>query len=52
VVVWSGDPLELASAPQAIWIDGKPQPTQSRQTRLRDRYLTPGDAALPKAYNY
>ncbi len=52
VVVWSGDPLELASAPQAIWIDGKPQPTQSRQTRLRDRYLTPTENGLPKAYAY
>lgn len=52
VVVWSGDPLELSSAPEAIWIDGRAQPTQSRQTRLRDRYLTPGETTLPKAYSY
>ena len=50
VVLWSGDPLELSSLPEAVWIDGRPQPMQSRQTRLRDRYLTPGEGALPKAY--
>ena len=51
VVIWSGDPLELSSAPEAIWIDGVRQPTSSRQRRLRDRYLTPTEAALPKAYD-
>jgi imidazolonepropionase-like amidohydrolase len=50
VVIWSGDPLELSSAPEAIWIDGVRQPTTSRQRRLRDRYLTPTEGALPKAY--
>ncbi len=50
VVLWDGDPLELSSLPLAVWIDGKPQPIRSRQNRLRDRYLTPVDGALPKAY--
>lgn len=50
VVMWDGDPLELSSAAQAIWIDGQPQPMRSRQTELRDRYLTPVEGALPKAY--
>lgn len=50
VVLWDGDPLELSSAPVAIWIDGKPMPMHSRQTELRDRYMTPGEGALPKAY--
>ena len=50
VVVWSGDPLELSSAPVAVFIDGKPQPIASRQRALRDRYLVPGEGALPKAY--
>lgn len=50
VVMWDGDPLELSSKPVAIWIDGKPQPMRSRQTELRDRYLTPTEGALPKAY--
>ena len=39
VVLWSGDPLELASRPTAVMIGGKPQPMTSRQTELRDRYL-------------
>ncbi len=50
VVVWDGDPLELSSAPVAIYIDGRAQPMRSRQTELRDRYRTPGEGALPKAY--
>jgi len=50
VVVWDGDPLELASAPVGVWIDGVEQPLANRQTKLRDRYLTPQEGALPKAY--
>ena len=50
VVLWDGDPLELSSVPVATWIDGRPQPMRSRQTELRDRYLTPTEGALPKAY--
>ena len=52
VVVWDGDPLELASAPVAVFIDGVQQPLTNRQTRLRDRYLTPTEGALPKAYEH
>ena len=50
VVIWDGDPLELASAPVSVFIDGVSQPMTSRQTRLRDRYLCPVEKALPKAY--
>jgi imidazolonepropionase-like amidohydrolase len=50
VVIWDGDPLELSSAPVAVWIDGIAQPMTSRQTKLRDRYLNPQEGALPKAY--
>jgi imidazolonepropionase-like amidohydrolase len=50
VVIWDGDPLELTSAVEAVWIDGVAQPLQNRQTRLRDRYRTPGEGRLPKAY--
>jgi len=50
VVIWDGDPLELASNPVAVFIDGVAQPMISRQTRLRDRYLDPREKALPKAY--
>lgn len=52
VVIWDGDPLELSSAPVAVWIDGVAQPMTSRQTRLRDRYLNPKEGALPKAYEH
>ena len=49
VVVWDGDPLELATFPTQVVIRGVEVPMDSRQTRLRDRYRTlPGD--LPPAY--
>ena len=51
VVIWSGDPLELASAVEKVWIDGVAQDLSTRQTRLRDRYLRPTEGALPKAYD-
>jgi imidazolonepropionase-like amidohydrolase len=38
VVIWDGDPLQVMSAPSAVFIDGAEQPLVSRQTRLRDRY--------------
>jgi imidazolonepropionase-like amidohydrolase len=41
VVVWDGDPLEVQSAPTAVYIAGRAMPLTSRQTRLRDRYLPP-----------
>ena len=50
VVLWDGDPLEIASAPVSVWIDGHAQPMRSRQRALRDRYLVPTEGALPKAY--
>ncbi len=51
VVIWDNDPLELGSRPTAIWIDGKAQSLTTRQDRLRDRYATPQEGALPKAYD-
>jgi imidazolonepropionase-like amidohydrolase len=50
VVIWDHDPLELSSAPVTVFIDGIPQSTTSRQTELRDRYMTPSERDLPKAY--
>ncbi len=38
VVIWDGDPLEVMSAPAAVFIEGREQTLVSRQTRLRDRY--------------
>ena len=37
--LWSGDPCEVTSLAEAVWIDGVPVPLQSRQSELRDRYL-------------
>ncbi len=51
VVVWSGDPLELSSAVEAVWIDGVSQSLENRQTRLRDRYREPVEGTLPNAYD-
>lgn len=51
VVIWDGDPLELDSAPTLVLIDGIQQPLENRQTKLRDRYRTPTEGDLPKAYN-
>lgn len=39
VVVWNGDPFELASYPNAVFIDGERMPSNTRQTALRDRYM-------------
>ncbi len=39
LVLWNGDPLELSTLAQQVWIEGKAQSMQSRQTQLRDRYL-------------
>jgi imidazolonepropionase-like amidohydrolase len=50
VVIWSGDPLELDSAPEAVWIDGVRQPLDNHQTKLRDRYRSLEREALPEAY--
>jgi imidazolonepropionase-like amidohydrolase len=43
IVVWSGDPLEISSRPEAVIIGGVVQSLETHQTRLRDRYRT-----LPK----
>ncbi|MGL3822545.1 amidohydrolase family protein [Sphingopyxis sp. R3-92] len=51
VVVWDNDPLELGSRPTMVWIDGKRQSLTTRQDRLRDRYATPQEGGLPKAYD-
>lgn len=50
VVIWSGDPLELSSDPESVWIDGIRQSLENRQTRLRDRYRDPREGSLPNAY--
>jgi len=39
LVLWSGDPLEVTSVAEQVFIDGRLQPDHSRQTELKDRYL-------------
>lgn len=51
VVVWSGDPLEPLSQPQAVVIDGVEQPLQARNLMLRDRYM-PNNTARPYGYDF
>lgn len=50
VVIWSGDPLEPASAAEAVWIDGVRQPLETRQSRLAERYKDLDRDTLPEAY--
>lgn len=38
VVIWSGDPLEVTQAAEAVFIEGEAMDMTSRQTKLRDRY--------------
>lgn len=40
VVVWGGDPLELLTPVEHVLIHGREVPLESRETLLRDRYLT------------
>jgi len=39
LVLWNGDPLEVTSAADQVWIAGRPVEMRSRQTELRERYL-------------
>jgi imidazolonepropionase-like amidohydrolase len=38
IVLWSGDPLELSSVAEHIWIDGEEQSLHSRERALAERY--------------
>ena len=52
VVIWSGDPLEGASAAETVFIDGIQQPLVTHQTKLRDRYRYLPRRDLPEAYRH
>jgi imidazolonepropionase-like amidohydrolase len=52
VVIWDGDPLEISSAPVAIFIGGVSQPLDNHLTKLRNRYRNPEDGVLPRAYGH
>jgi len=51
LVVWDGDPLEVTTFPDRVFVRGVEMPMETRQTRLRDRYLDlPEEGELPPAY--
>jgi len=51
LVLWEGDPLDVAHYAQQLWLGGRAIPMRSRQTELRDRYMAaPG--GLPRAYTH
>jgi len=49
IVLWSGDPLDVTSLAEIVIINGNLIPMESRQTKLRDRYL-PENPVMPRAY--
>jgi len=50
IVVWDGDPFELATRPSTVLINGEVQDLENRQTRLSDRYRVLERGDLPHAY--
>ncbi|MHC9083609.1 amidohydrolase family protein [Luteimonas sp. RIT-PG2_3] len=54
LVLWSGDPLDVAHTAQQVWFSGRAASMRSFQTELRDRYLPPAPSpeagGLPRAY--
>ena len=50
VVIWNGDPLEVTSAAEQVFIDGVKQPMETHQTRLLERYRYLPRTDLPRAY--
>ena len=50
IVVWDGDPLEPASFPKIVMIEGKIQSLSSRSTKLTERYINKEDK--PSSYKH
>ncbi len=50
LVLWEGDPLDVAHYAEQVWLGGKAMPMRSRQTELRDRYAAPAGTE-PRAYS-
>ena len=49
LVVWSGDPFELLTSAEHVFIDGREVPAETRQRELLERYRSL-DEPLPPAY--
>lgn len=52
VVIWSGDPLEVTSGAEQVFIDGVEQPLETHQKRLLERYRSLQRTDLPMAYRH
>lgn len=52
IVVWSGDPLEVTEAAEVVISNGKVMQMESRQTKLRDRYLLLQQTGAEKPSHY
>lgn len=50
LVLWDGDPLDVAHVARRLWMGGIEHALRSRQTELRDRYLVPA-GSQPRAYS-
>jgi hypothetical protein len=50
LVLWEGDPLDVAHYAEQVWLGGRAVPMRSRQTELRDRYAAPATSE-PRAYS-
>lgn len=51
LVIWDGDPLEVTSAAERVFIDGVEQPRDDHQRGLANRYRDLDTTDLPKAYD-
>lgn len=51
LVIWDGDPLEVTSAAERVFIDGVEQPRDDHQRGLANRYRDLDTSDLPKAYD-
>ena len=40
IVIWNGDPLEVTSFVEEVYLSGKSIPTRNRSMRLKERYMT------------
>ena len=50
IIIWDGDPLEPASFPKIVMIEGKLQDLTSRSTKLTERYTNKEDK--PSSYKH
>lgn len=48
IVLWSADPFEISTKVDSLWINGEEVSTQSRQDKLRDRYISSKN--MPRGY--